>query len=178
MMLSLTYQCHRIITWKNTTPSGNHTSSPKKKVVTIHTKNSKQRHRTYERSRLITWLQCLFCLIPRSGFQYASELIPINICTWKFTNQCADFLAKKGVAQEQDFRIYDDPLVDMSMLLYYNSIGMYLERLCLNSNLYFQLKLFFAKKKITNTEKGKEEKWGESCIFFCLVEGENKKSLK
>ena len=49
-------------------------------------------------------------------------------------NQCVDFLTKEGATQKQDFRIYDDPPVDISILLYYDSIGMYFERLCLNSN--------------------------------------------
>lgn len=44
---------------------------------------------------------------------------------FKEANQYANFLAKKGAAQEQHFRIYDDPLGDMSMFLYYDSIGMY-----------------------------------------------------
>ena len=72
-----------------------------------------------------------------SDCKYLMEQMPrvkLRHC-FKEANQCVDFLAKKGAAQEQDFRIYDDPPVDMSMLLYYDSIGMYFERLCLNSNI-------------------------------------------
>ena len=67
---------------------------------------------------------------------YLMEQLPrvkIRHCL-REANQCADFLAKKEAAQEQNFRIYDDPPVNMSILLYYDSIGMYFERLCLNSN--------------------------------------------
>ena len=72
-----------------------------------------------------------------SDCRYLMEQMPrvkIRHC-FREANQCADFLAKKGAAQDQDFRIYNDPPVDMSMLLYYDSIGMYFERLCLNSNI-------------------------------------------
>ena len=54
--------------------------------------------------------------------------------SFREANQCADFLAKKGATQKQDFRIYDDLPVNISILLYYDSISMYFERLCLNSN--------------------------------------------
>ena len=58
--------------------------------------------------------------------------VKIRHC-FREANWCADFLAKKGVVQDQAFRIYDDPPVDMSIILYYDSIGMYFDRLCLNS---------------------------------------------
>ena len=67
---------------------------------------------------------------------YLMEQLPrveIRHCL-REANQCADFLAKQGAAQEQNFRIYDDPPVNVSILLCYDSIGMSFERLCLNSN--------------------------------------------
>ena len=70
-----------------------------------------------------------------SDYRYLMEQMPrvkIRHC-FREANQCADFLAKKGAAQDHDFRIYNDPPVDMSMLLYYDSIGMYFDRLYLNS---------------------------------------------
>lgn len=62
-----------------------------------------------------------------SNYKYLMEQLPrvkFKHC-FKEANQYANFLAKKGAAQEQHFRIYDDPLGDMSMFLYYDSIGMY-----------------------------------------------------
>ena len=71
-----------------------------------------------------------------SDCRYLMEKMPrvkIRHC-FREANQCADFLTKEGATQKQDFRIYDDPPMNMSILLYYDSIGMYFERLCLNSN--------------------------------------------
>lgn len=62
-----------------------------------------------------------------SNYKYLMEQLPrVKFKHYfKEANQYANFLAKKGAAQEQHFRIYDDPLGDMSMFLYYDSIGMY-----------------------------------------------------
>ncbi|KAK9987221.1 hypothetical protein SO802_032172 [Lithocarpus litseifolius] len=48
-------------------------------------------------------------------------------------NKCADALARNGPVIHQDLVIYDNPLVDIIMLLYYNEIGMYYERIRLQT---------------------------------------------
>ncbi|KAL0005366.1 hypothetical protein SO802_012927 [Lithocarpus litseifolius] len=53
--------------------------------------------------------------------------VKLNHC-YREANQCADALAKKGSVYQQDFMIFDSPPVDISMLLYYDSISMYFER--------------------------------------------------
>ncbi|KAK9999219.1 hypothetical protein SO802_018822 [Lithocarpus litseifolius] len=53
--------------------------------------------------------------------------VKLNHC-YREANQCADALAKKGSVYQQDFMIFDSPPVDISMLLYYDSISMYYER--------------------------------------------------
>ena len=44
-------------------------------------------------------------------------------------NGCADALAWKGPIIQQDFVVYDSPPMDIAMLLYYDQIGMYYERI-------------------------------------------------
>nr|POF23426.1 hypothetical protein CFP56_07338 [Quercus suber] len=56
--------------------------------------------------------------------------VKIRHC-FREANQCADKLAKKGAFQSQDFVIYVDPPSDIYMLMYFDSIGLYYERLCL-----------------------------------------------
>ena len=45
-------------------------------------------------------------------------------------NRCVDALARKGPIIQQDFFAFDSPPVDIIMLLYYDQIGMYYERIC------------------------------------------------
>ena len=45
------------------------------------------------------------------------------------TNKYANALARKWPFSQQDFVIFDSSLVDISILLYYDSIGMYYERI-------------------------------------------------
>nr|XP_023873761.1 uncharacterized protein LOC111986367 [Quercus suber] len=44
-------------------------------------------------------------------------------------NRCWDALTRKGPIIQQDFVVYDSLPVDIFMLLYYNQIGMYYERI-------------------------------------------------
>lgn len=45
------------------------------------------------------------------------------------TNKYADALARKWPFSQKDFMIFDSSLVNISILLYYDSIGMYYERI-------------------------------------------------
>ena len=45
-------------------------------------------------------------------------------------NKCADALTCKGPVLQQDFVVYESLTVDISMLLYYDQIDMYYERIC------------------------------------------------
>lgn len=56
--------------------------------------------------------------------------VKIRHC-FREANQCADKLAKKGAFESQDVVIYVDPPSDIYMLMYFDSIGLYYERLCL-----------------------------------------------
>ena len=44
-------------------------------------------------------------------------------------NKCEDALACKGPSLQQDFVVFESLPVDISMLLYYDQIGMYYERI-------------------------------------------------
>lgn len=41
---------------------------------------------------------------------------------------CVDKLARKGVGQQQDFIVFNDPPEDLTMLLYSNAIDTFFER--------------------------------------------------
>lgn len=45
-------------------------------------------------------------------------------------NKCVDALARKGPFNQLDFVIFDSSPVDISMFVFYDSIGMYYERFC------------------------------------------------
>ena len=46
-------------------------------------------------------------------------------------NKWANALARRGPLIQQDFVIFDSPLVNTVMLLFYDNIGMYYEKTCL-----------------------------------------------
>ena len=52
-------------------------------------------------------------------------------------NKCVNALATRSLEANQDFVVFYSSLVDISMLLFCDIIGMYYERLALPSNLYF-----------------------------------------
>ena len=45
-------------------------------------------------------------------------------------NECADAITRKGPSTSQDFTIFDSLPMDICLLLYYNNLGVYYERIC------------------------------------------------
>lgn len=60
----------------------------------------------------------------------------INHC-FSERNQCADRMVRLGATQQQDFITFDDPLSDLSLLLYFDAVGGISERLCANPSVIF-----------------------------------------
>ena len=58
--------------------------------------------------------------------------VQIKHC-YREVNQCADRITKSGAKLEQDFVIYDSPLSEINLLLFYALSGMFFDRLRPNS---------------------------------------------
>lgn len=43
-------------------------------------------------------------------------------------NKCVDALAKKGLTLDQDIMYFDGPLMNLYLLLFYDTMGLYYER--------------------------------------------------
>ncbi|XP_075670167.1 uncharacterized protein LOC142639928 [Castanea sativa] len=53
---------------------------------------------------------------------------------YREANQCTNKLAKMVTTQQQDFLLFSNPLLDIMLLMLYDSAGVCYERLCLNSS--------------------------------------------
>ena len=51
--------------------------------------------------------------------------------------KCADALTRKELSLQQDFVVFENSCVDISMLLYYDQIDMYYKRICLQTVGFF-----------------------------------------
>ena len=51
--------------------------------------------------------------------------------------KCADALTRKESSLQQDFVVFKNSCVDISMLLYYDQIDMYYKRICLQTVGFF-----------------------------------------
>ena len=76
-------------------------------------------------------------------------------------NKCADFMARKGTHQNEDFCLFENPPVGLNDLLAFDRSGMYLNRRCLvnifSLSYFLCYYLFYPKKK---------KKW---CMFRIRV---------
>ena len=55
--------------------------------------------------------------------------VRMNHC-FREASKCVDALARRGSELDQDFIVFDSPTMDIVMLLYYDKLGVYYERLC------------------------------------------------
>ena len=51
--------------------------------------------------------------------------------------KCADALTRKESSLQQDFVVFENSSMDISMLLYYDQIDMYYKRICLQTVGFF-----------------------------------------
>lgn len=74
-----------------------------------------------------------------SDYKYLMNLISTMVVKhcYREANQCTDKLTRLGGTQQLEFSIFECPPVDTRLILYYKAIGMYHERLCLNSISWF-----------------------------------------
>lgn len=74
-----------------------------------------------------------------SDYKYLMNLISTMVVKhcYREANQWTDKLARLGGTQQLEFSIFECPHVDTRLILYYNAIGMYHERLCLSSISWF-----------------------------------------
>ena len=58
--------------------------------------------------------------------------VKIKHC-YQEVNQCVDRLVKNGANQSRNFMVFANPFMDIILLMYYDSMDLCFERLCLNS---------------------------------------------
>ena len=75
-----------------------------------------------------------------SNFHHTSLIMDCKPSSTKFfkwwwniafvkANKCANALIRKGLNSSQDYRLFDGPLMDLCILLFYDNYGLFYERL-------------------------------------------------